>query len=226
MSPDQGDANPEDPTGLSPGDRAIARAKAQDEKRVARADPIYPGSGDRPLEASEAAELAASFRSQLEAHRGGLVAPRSVLPGTPELVADALTMEALGRMAGLAGRDLKAAQREFAEVFVDLQSFRPDDEAARILADPTGAVDELDSLRTARAAIIAMIREDDLSITGNRNAMSGLDLRIGDGRIALDAVNRYREKQALGLLTMIGIPVLIVVVIAVILFVLLVRPGL
>ena len=225
MSGDDGGADGEDPMIPSAGDRAVARVKAQDDAAVTLADPIYPGSGDRPLGEIEAIELAAAFRSERDARRGEAAAPRSALPGDPSLVADALMMDAEVRMVGLKGADLKAAQRELAEVFVDLQSFRPDEEAVRILADPMGANDELDSLRTARAAIIGLIREDEMSITGNRNAISGLDLRIGDGRVALDAVNRYREKQALALLTMIGIPGLIVIAVIVLVVVLLVRPG-
>jgi hypothetical protein len=211
---------------LIPGDPTIARLKAQDAERVAQADPIYPGYGDRALDAHEAVELAAAFRALRDARRGELVAPRSDLPASAELVADALLIDGQDRVVELDGSELKAAQRELAEAFVDLQSFRPDEQAARILEDPSGAADELRSLSVARAAMIGQIREDDMSVLGNMNALRGLDLRIGDGRIALDAVNRYREKQALGLLAMIGIPVFVVIALAVIVILLVIRPGL
>jgi len=104
------------------------------------------------------------------------------------------------------------AQRELAETLVDLQSFRPDAQAALILADPptseTAAAQA--ALLTARAAMIEWIR-DDPSVTGNRNALQGLDLRIGDGRRALDAVNDYRGKQAFGLLAMFAIAALVII---------------
>ncbi len=225
MNADDGGEGGEVPADLSPGERAVARAKAIDDERIARADPIYPDE-DRAVNEVEAAELASAFRALRDSRRGELVAPRSALPGDPEHVATALLAEAEARMEGLDGRGLKAAQRELAEVFVDLQAFRPDDEAVKIQSDPTGAVAELEALRTAQAAIIQLIREDDMSVTGNMNAMRGLDLRIGDGRIALDAVNRYRERQALGLLAIGGIAVLVVVVLAVIVVLLVIRPSL
>ena len=169
-----------------PGDRAVARVRAIDNERIAWADPIYPSDEDRPLDGRLAAELAADVRSQLASRRGELVAPRSALPGEPELVADALLIDADARMLGLGRDDLKAASRELAEAFVDLQSFRPDAEAARIQSDPTGAVDELEALRISRAAIIGMLRADDMSHRrrpsriGCRRAIS----RAAGGRIA------------------------------------------
>jgi hypothetical protein len=196
---------------VGPGDRAIARVQALDMQRVARAEPIYPGSGGRSLEEGEAAVLAAAARSQLASRRGAVVAPRSALPGEPSLVADALIVAAEAGMLRLGRDDLRAARRDLAETLVDLQSFRPDAEVERILSDPTGAVDELESLRTARAAIIAMLRDDDLSIVGNMNALRGLDLRIGEGRAALDAVERYRVRQALGLLAVAGFPLIVAI---------------
>jgi hypothetical protein len=86
---------------MIPGDPTIARLKAQDAERVARADPIHPGSGDRPLDEHEAVELAAAFRAQRDACRGDLVAPRSSLPGNAEMVADALMMDGEARVVGL-----------------------------------------------------------------------------------------------------------------------------
>ena len=208
------------------GDRAIARVRAIDNERIAWADPIYPSAGDRALDGRSAAELVSDLRSQLLSRRGEPVAPRSALPGDPELVADALLVDADARMAGLGRDEMKAASRELAEAFVDLQSFRPDVEAARILADPTAAVEELEALRIARAAIIGMLRADDMSILGNMHALRDIDLRIGDGRVALDAVERYRVRQAVGLLAVAGFPILVIIVVAVILLVLVVGPSL
>ncbi len=207
------------------GDRAVARVRAIDDERIAWADPIYPSEEDRPLDGRLAAELAADVRSQLASRRGELVAPRSALPGEPALVADALLVDADARMVGLGRDDLKAASRELAEAFVDLQSFRPDGEAARILSDPTAAVDELEALRISRAAIIGMLRADDMSVLGNMNALRDVDLLIGDGRVALDAVERYRVRQAVGLLAVAGFPVVVMIVVVAILIVLVVRPG-
>jgi hypothetical protein len=223
MSRDDRDGDLAPATG--PGDRAIARVKAMDAERIARADPLYPGSGSRSFRDGEAAALAAATRSQVAAHRGELVAPRSALPGEPALVADALVVSAEAGMIRLGRDDLRAAQRDLAETLVDLQSFRPDEEAARILSDQAGAIDELESLLAARAAIIAMLRDDDLSVVGNMNALRDLDLRIGDGRAALDAVDRYRVKQALGLLAVAGFPVVVAVVVVAIILILVIGPA-
>jgi hypothetical protein len=222
MSRDDGDGDL--PPAASPAARALARVQALDVRRVARADPIYPGTGGRSLRDGEAAAIATATRSQLASRRGDLVAPRSALPDEPALVADALIVTAEAGMLRLGRDDLRAAQRDLAETLVDLQSFRPDEEAERILSDPTGAVDELESLRAARAAIIAMLRDDDLSIVGNMNALRELDVRIGDGRVALDAVDRYRVKQALSLLAVAGFPVVVGVVVAAIILILVIGP--
>ena len=66
--------------------------------------------------------------------------------------------------------------------------------------------------------MIRWIRNDP-SILGSINAMRGLDIRVGDGRIALDAVNRYREHKPLGLLAWIVIPIVVIILVVVVLFV-------
>jgi len=198
------------------GDELVAALTAVDRERTKAADPIFPDPGDAPLTTAEARELAERFRALRDELRGRSVAPRSALPAEPGAVASALMMEADGRTETLDGKELRAAQRELAETMVDLQSFRPDAQAALIVAEPTTPerADALDALLTARAAIIEWIREDP-SVTGNRNALRGLDLRIGDGRRALDAVNSYREKQAFGFLTMFGVAALVVIAVIV-----------
>lgn len=198
------------------GDELVAALRALELVRTTAADPIFPDADDVPGTIAEAQELAQHFRALRDELRGRSVAPRSALPAAPGLVASALMMEAEGRMEGLKGKELRAAQRELAEAMVDLQSFRPDAEAALIVADPTTpeTADALDALLTARAAMIEMIREDP-SVTGNRNALRALDLRIGDARRALDAVNSYREKQAFGFLAMFGVAALVVIAVVV-----------
>ena len=198
------------------GDELVAALRARDLERTNAADPIFPDADDVPSTMAEAQDLAQRFRVLRDELRGRSVAPRSALPAEPGLVASALMMEAERRMEGLEGKELRAAQRELAEAMVDLQSFRPDAEAALIGADSTTpeTADALDALLTARAAMIEMIREDP-SVTGNRNALRALDLRIGDARRALDAVNSYREKQAFGFLAMFGVAALVVIVVVV-----------
>jgi hypothetical protein len=198
------------------GDELVAALRARDVERTNAADPIFPDPGDVPLTTAEAQDLAERFRALRDELRGRSVAPRSALSAEPGRVASALVMEAEGRMEALDDKELRAAQRELAEAMVDLQSFRPDAQAALILAAPTTpeTAEALEALLTARAAIIEWIREDP-SVTGNRNALRGLDLRIGDGRRALDAVNSYREKQAFGLLAMVGVAALVIIAVVV-----------
>jgi hypothetical protein len=57
------------------------------------------------------------------------------------------------------------------------------------------------------------------------NTLRDLDLRIGDGRAALDAVDRYRVKQALGLLAVAGFPVVVAVVVVAIILILVIGPA-
>jgi hypothetical protein len=194
----------------------IEKLRAVDAARVADAGPIYPDIGDMPLTAIEASDLAGRFRSLRDEQRGTVVAPRSMLPGEPGRVAAALMSDATARQHGLTGKPLRADQREVAEAMVDLQSFRPDDEATLILAGAktADAIDAAERLMTARAAVIAWIR-DDPSVVGNRNALRDLELRIGDGRRALDAVNGYREKQAFGFLAMFGVGALVIIAIVI-----------
>ena len=138
--------------------------------------------------------------------------PVSALPDEPGRVAAALLAEGDAREEGLPAAEQKTSRRELAATMVDLQSFRPDEEASAILAEPAtpAGTEARDRLLTARAAFIAWIR-DDLNVTGNRNALRDLDVRIGDGRRALDAVNSYREKQAFGILAMIAVAALVVI---------------
>lgn len=166
-------------------------------ERIEVAAPIYPD--DDEIAPEEARDLARQFRILRDDHLGEVVAPRSLLPGEPGRVAAALISDGDARMENLAGDDLKAAQRELAEALVDLQSFRRDDEAALILAGPSDAegIEAAEALKTARAAIIAWIREDP-SVLGNLNAIRDIELRIGDARQALDTVKGHRDKQALG----------------------------
>jgi len=197
----------------------LERLKTADADRETQADPIYPDTGD--LELEEAAELAKGFRSLRDDHRGKVAIRRSLLPGDPGRVAAAIMFEMESDLAELHGRDAKARQRQGAEDLVDLQSFRRDDEV-RILtegdAEPKVRTAALESLLTARAAVITWIRGDP-SILGSINALRGLEIRLGDGRLALDAVNRYREHQALGLLAWIVVPVAVIILVVVVLII-------
>ena len=198
------------------GDAMLEGLAALDAERTVGADPIYPNLGANPLAAGEARDLARRFRTLRDEHVGALVAARSLLPSDPGRVAAAIFMEGAARMDGLAGDDLVAAQRELAEAMVDLQSFRPDAQAALILSGPDApeAASALDALRTARASMIAAIREDP-NVTGGRNALRDVEVRIGDARIALDAVNGYRERQAFGFLAILVVVALVVIAIVV-----------
>jgi hypothetical protein len=194
------------------GHDLIEGLKALDAERAEAAAPIYPDPGEVPLEATEARDLARRFRALRDQHRGELVVPLSALPAEPGRVAAALVAESEEREQGMPADDLRATRRELAATLVDLQAFRPDDEASAILADsetPEGT-EARDRLLTARAALIARVR-DDLNVTGSRNALRHLDVRIGDGRRALDAVNSYREKQAFGMLAMVAVAALVVI---------------
>jgi hypothetical protein len=196
------------------GDELLERLAVLDAERIEAAGPIYPDEGE--LDPAVARDNAQRFRALRDEHAGEMVVPRSLLPDEPGRVAAALIAEGELRMAGLAGDALRDAQRELAEALVDLQGFRPDDQAGLILADPTApeAMESVGALVTARAAIITWIR-DDPSVVGSVNAIKDLDIRIGDGREALDAVNGYREKQAFGFLAMFGLGALVVIAIIV-----------
>jgi hypothetical protein len=194
------------------GQDLIGQLKALDTERAAAADPIYPDPGEVPLEAAEARDLAQRFRALRDQHRGELVAPLSALAAEPGRVAAALMAESEAHEQDMPADELRATRRELAATIVDLQSFRPDAEASAILADPEtpAGTEATDRLLTARAALIAWIR-DDLNVTGNRNALRELDVRIGDGRRALDAVNSYRETQAFGMIAMPAVAALVVI---------------
>ena len=196
------------------GDELREELEALDAERVDAAGPIYPDEGE--LDPAVARDIAQRFRAVRDEHRGAKVVPRHVLPDQPGRVAAALMLEGDLRVAGLTGDALRGAQRELAEVMVDLQGFRPDDQAELILANPSApeAMEAVGALMTARAATITWIREDP-SVLGSMNAIKDLDLRIGDGRRALDAVNRYREKQAFGFLAIFGLAALVVIAIIV-----------
>ena len=202
--------------GGATGRDLVERLQALDAERAEAAAPIYPDPGATPLGAAEARDLAQRFRALRDQHRGELVMPLSALPADPGRVAAALMAESEAREQGMRAGDLRTTRRELAATMVDLQSFRPDAEASAILADPgsPAGTEMTDRLLTARAALIAWIR-DDASITGDRNALRELDVRIGDGRRALDAVNRYRERQAFGMIAMLAVSALIVLVIVV-----------
>ncbi len=203
------------------GGHLLERLIDADADREARSDPIFPDAGDVELELREATDLAKGFRSLRDAHSGELAVPRSVLPGDPRRVAAAIMLEMESDLEELRGRNAKSRQRRGAEDLVDLQSFRREDEVRSLNdkdVDPNVRAAALESLVTARAVMITWIRNDP-SILGSINAMRGLDIRVGDGRIALDAVNRDREHQALGLLAWIVIPIVVVVFVVVVLFV-------
>jgi hypothetical protein len=194
------------------GHDLIEGIKALDAERAEAAAPIYPDPGEASLDVAEARDLAQRFRSLRDQHRGELVMPRSALPAEPGRVAAALMAESEAREQGMPAAELRATRRELAATMVDLQSFRPDAEASAILADPgtPAGTEATDRLLTARAALIAWIR-DDLNVMGNRNALRDLDVRIGDGRRALDAVNSYRETQAFGMIAMVAVVALVVI---------------
>lgn len=196
------------------GNELGERLAALDAERIEAAAPIYPDEVE--LDPAVARDNAQRFRALRDEHGGEMVVPRSLLPDEPGRVAAALMAEGELRMAGLAGDALRDAQRELAEALVDLQGFRPDDQAGLILADPTApeAMESVGALVTARAAIITWIR-DDPSVVGSVNAIKDLDVRVGDGRKALDAVNGYREKQAFGFLAIFGLGALVVIAIIV-----------
>ncbi len=201
------------------GDELGEGLVALEVERIEVAAPIYPEEVE--LDPAVARETAQRFRLLRDEHRGETVVPVSLLPDEPGRVAAALFAEGELRMAGLAGDALRDVQRELAEALVDLQGFRPDDQASLILADPTApeAMEAVGALVTARAAIITWIR-DDPSVVGSLNAIKGLDIRVGDGRQALDAVNGYRERQAFRFLATIGLGGLaIVAIIGIIVFI-------
>jgi hypothetical protein len=199
--------------GRERGDALVARLDAIDAEREARAAPIFPDEDDLAMDVGTAAELTTGFRAVRDAHRGAIVVPCSILPAAPGRVAAAILVALDADLAHLTGSRSKARQRAAAEDFVDLQSFRPEEDAALLVAQAAPALDRADALErltTARGAAITWIREDP-TVVGSLNAIRGLDLRVGDARVALDAVNRYREHQALGFLTLIiGVPALIV----------------
>jgi hypothetical protein len=109
------------------GDELVEGLDALDAERAEAAGPIFPDESE--LDPDSARDIAQRFRTLRDEHRGEVVAPRSLLPGEPGRVAAALIADGDLRTEGLTGNALRDAQRELAETLVDLQGFRPDDDA-------------------------------------------------------------------------------------------------
>lgn len=196
------------------GDELLARIRSIDDRRVAAARPVFPAVDAPSMSDPDAHDLIHRFRATRDAHRGAVAAPSSALPGPPEQIATAI-MVALASLEGRVGkREARAESRQLAADLVDLQGFRPDHEAQILLAAPPDSHDRR-LLTTARAAIMQWIR-DDPSVIGNVTAIQSLDIRIGDGRRALDAVEAHRAAK---LRTLLGIVIVAAVGIAAIIVV-------
>jgi hypothetical protein len=97
--------------------------------------------------------------------------------------------------------------RHLREDIVDLQAFLPDDEAAAAEAFMAGGDGHvpgdgfaaLDRVRTGQAIVISMLRNDEL-VLGAHVALRDMDqdIRIGEARRSLEAVDRYKSEQSNG----------------------------
>lgn len=173
------------------------------------------------MELREALRIFDAFEQVRTRATGMRAAPVSWLPAPGEVVATALS-----RVAGEA-REL-AVQRSCREAFVDIQAFVPDDEAVLVEAraggppddergvdhragsngrpDQVSAIAVLEEIRLAQAQAISFLREDD-RVQGALNALGGSCFAIGQARLSLEAVDRYKDAQTLGLASMVTWPI-------------------
>lgn len=188
----RGDWSADDSTAILPDDTAI-----------------LPDRQAEPLEPVELRALVRAFEMVCARAKGRHAAPASWLPGSPRRVATALDLA----LEDAAERLDWSATRHLREALVDLQAFVPDDEAAAAEGFATGnhgpmarlGEAALDRVHHAQAIVIAMLRDEDTA-GGAYNALRDMDggIRIGYARRSLEAVDRYKVAQALGLAVTIG----------------------
>ena len=184
-------------------ERHIARIQRDDEKRIAHAH--LPDGVE--LDDARAIEIVDRYLSILDRYRGKVVAPLSSLPDNPPRIAQALAQAAM----------TSSDPRPIAEMFVDLQSFRREEDWQLLNDPPIGddgskeRSDAAERLLAARAAATALLRED-VSVVGDMNALRAVDdLTIGEGRRALAAVESYRRAQFSGFMAIVAWPLGVIV---------------
>jgi hypothetical protein len=188
------------------GERPEAPQPAAADANLAEVDPGYT--------LPEARAIAAAYE-RVRVRAGGLAAaPASWLPAPGAMLASALQV-ALGQDPDRAGIV------RFKEGMVDLQAFLPDGEAeAGQRAHAGNARDEedrrigeaaLETVLVAQANAICWLRNDE-RVLGAVNALRPLHgVTVGEAERALAAVDRYKESQTAGFLSMTGGPIAVVV---------------
>ena len=173
---------------------------------LARDDPGYT----QP----EARALADAFEKVRARARGLPAAPASWLPAPGEPLAGAL------QLAITPDAD-RADMTRLKEAIVDLQAFIPDDEAEAAQrvragsawddADRRKGEAALERVLEGQAAAICWMRDDD-RVLGAMNAIRPLHgVVVGDAERALAAVDRYKEGQTAGFVSMVGGPIAVVI---------------
>jgi hypothetical protein len=182
-------------------ERRLARIEREDTQR--RTYAYLPTQDGQDVDAEGAFRLIDRFIDVVAEHFGETAAPVSALGDDPRLIAQAL--DAVGGVLD----DPRIA----AELLVELQSFRPDDDW-RVLSEAEAGPDAekaraaaAERLRAARASATAHLR-DDLTVVGDMNALGSADeLAIGEGRRALGIVEAYRRSQLSMFMAVVAWPV-------------------
>jgi len=184
-----------------------------DQTERAAGDLAAEDSGEPRITLEGARSMVTEFRRVRDRFRGQLAAPESELVDPPELIGKAIGVwgESLGPMArGSPDQGIRAELQRLVEDSVDLQSFRPDDEAELLRTykpgsgpRPAGAAETdadraWERLNMARATQIHRIRGDFGAPAGAAIAMRQLarPVVIGDAQVGMNAASSYRAGQA------------------------------
>ena len=171
---------------------------------LARDDPGYT----QP----EARVLADAFEAVRARARGLPAAPASWLPAPGEDLAGALQLAVMPDAT-------RADMTRLKEGILDLQAFIADDEAEAAQrvrarsqfdeADRRKGEAALEQVLEGQATAICWMRDDD-RVLGAMNALRPLGgVVIGDGERALAAVDRYKESQMAGFVSMVAGPIVV-----------------
>lgn len=178
---------------------------------------ILPDADGTPMCLDEADRLAERFDEVRLKAAGRHAVPQSWLPVSSSRVAMALDL-VHARLLETEDRSSNPwpAIRNMQEAIVDLQAFLPDEDAAAAEAPASRVATEaqrqaaLDQVRWAQAIVISMLRADE-KVLGAHVALEGIDITIGSARRSLQAVDRYKQAQALAIPGMVLFPACLLV---------------
>lgn len=176
-----------------------------------------PDADPEPMSLDEADRLAAQFDEVRLKAAGRHAAPRSWLPASSSRVAMALDLVHAHLLQTEDGSGNPwPAIRNSQEAIVDLQAFLPDEDAAATdlpatrIAIVARCQAALDQVRWAQAVVISMLRADE-KVLGAHVALEGIDITIGSARRSLQAVDRYKQAQALAIPGIVLFPVCLLI---------------